>query len=69
LNQLLDNFEKSDGNTAIFVLSDRFTLPSGEPGAIQPNDPRWEQFVSEVGNSNKVFSNGHVQVYQHLSEQ
>jgi len=64
MNKLVDNFELSRARTAIFVLCERFSPPHPHPLAIQPDDPRWVEFGSRLGKNDKIYNNGHIEIYQ-----
>lgn len=68
MNNLMDDFEDSKGRKTIFVLSEQFKLPPQHPAAIQSDDPRWVEYVNTLEKNDKIYNNGHIQIYQHLAE-
>ena len=68
IDRLADDFESSNEENSIFVLSHRFRLPPGYPGAIEPTDPSWVELVDRLSQSNKIYDNGYIQVYEQLAE-
>lgn len=69
INRLMDRFENSGGNS-IFVLSEKFTQPFRSISVIEPTDPRWREFVNRLSQDDKIYDNGHTQIYtNHPAEQ
>lgn len=62
MNYLVNDFEAKSSN-AIFVLSEKFRLPTGDPASIQPSDPKWVEFTKRLANNNLVYTNRHIEIY------
>lgn len=62
MNRLVDRFENLGGN-AIFVLTERFTWPYRSMYIFNPSDPTWIEFVNRLSQNDKIYDNGHTQIY------
>ena len=63
VNRLMDRFENSGGNT-IFVLSEKFTQPYRSISVIEPTNPGWREFVNRLSQGDRIYDNGHIQIYE-----
>jgi hypothetical protein len=62
INRLVDMFGNSEGD-AIFVLTERFTQPYRSISVIERTDLRWIEFVNRLSRNDKIYDNGHTQIY------
>ena len=63
MNKSVDLFENY--SNAIFVLSERFRQPPHQPAIMESTDPRWVEIVNRLAENNKIYDNGHIQIYEH----
>lgn len=68
INQIVENFERSEDPTAVLVFGEKFQLPPQHPAAIPPEDPRWLEFTSRLSDNNRLYTNGHIDIYQRPPE-
>jgi hypothetical protein len=65
---LVDQFESSSYPNAIFVLSERHAQWWNGPPLIKPTDPRWVNFINRLSEHNKIYDNGHIEIYERLAK-
>ena len=63
LDQLESDFNNSHDPNALFIVTERFTGPSGYPTEIKPNDPDWLSFISSLETHNRIYIDGHSEIY------
>ncbi|MBN2097987.1 MAG: hypothetical protein JW753_00165 [Dehalococcoidia bacterium] len=66
LDQLATDYLDSGASSArqkVFVVDEKTFAPAEHLLAISPDDERWLDLDSSVSSSNRIYSNGHVQMY------
>jgi hypothetical protein len=64
MNVLIDSFQNSADGGAIFVLSERFRQPPHQPAIVEPTDPGWVEVINRLAQNNKIYDNGHIELYE-----
>jgi len=68
MEPLMKDFEDSTAENAVFVVSRRLPYSYGPTIIIEPDDPKWIEFLARLEQNDKIYDNGFVQLYKHRTE-
>ncbi len=62
---LANLFLQKGNSKQVFVLAEKITFPGWRLFGIEPDDPKWVELENRLNTVNKIYNNGHSQIFSY----